>query len=148
MSKTPKKRPQNIAVKRGRTALPSRAEFDEVLALIDAARARAVAAVNTALIELYWDIGQHISRKTAEDGWGQGTVEALAEAIRRRHPTMRGFSARNLWRMMQFYEIYHAQPKLSVLLTELSWTHHLMILSKSKREEEREFYLRIETGRV
>ena len=46
-----------------------------MLALIDAAKARAFAAVNTALIELYWGIGQHISRKIAEEGWGQGTVE-------------------------------------------------------------------------
>ena len=64
-----------------------------MLALIDAAQARAFAAVNTALIDLYWNIGEYISRKIAAEGWGQGTVEALAEAIQRRHPTMRGFSA-------------------------------------------------------
>ena len=44
---------------------------------------------------------------------------------------------------MQFYETYRAQPKLSPLVRELSWTHNLLILSRCKREEEREFYLRI-----
>jgi predicted nuclease of restriction endonuclease-like (RecB) superfamily len=101
--------------------------------------------VNTALIELYWSIGQYISKKTAEEGWGQGTVGELAETIRRRYATMRGFSASNLWRMMQFYETYRELPKLAALLRELSWSHNLAIMSRCKREEEREFYLRLTT---
>lgn len=114
-----------------------------MLSLIEAARTHAVTAVNTTLIELYWNIGEYITRKIANDGWGQGTVEVLAETIKRRFPTMRGYSAQNLWRMRQFFETYRHQPKLSALLRELSWTHNLMILGKSKRAEEREFYLRM-----
>ena len=53
MSQPPKKAPRKTAIKRGETASPSQAELDEVLALIDAAKARAVAVVNTALIDLY-----------------------------------------------------------------------------------------------
>ena len=45
--------------------------------------------------------------------------------------------------MMQFYETYRDQPKLSALLRELSWSHNLAIMSRSKRDEEREFYLRL-----
>jgi len=118
-------------------------DFDHVLTLIDAARTRAVAAVNTTLIDLYWSIGEHITNKIANDGWGQGTVIALAEYIQRRQPNARGFSAQNLWRMRQFFEVYRDKPKLSPLVRELSWTHNLLILSRSKREEEREFYLRV-----
>jgi DUF1016 N-terminal domain len=110
MSQAPKKTSRKTAIQRGEAESPSQAEFDEVLALIDAAKARAVAVVNTTLIELYWDIGQHISWKITEEGWGQGAVEVLAETIRRRYPTMRGFSAQNLWRMRQFYETYCGQP--------------------------------------
>jgi predicted nuclease of restriction endonuclease-like (RecB) superfamily len=123
----------------------SPADFDDVLRLIDAARGRAVAAVNKELIDLYWTIGEHISRKIADDGWGQGTVETLAEYIRRRQPNARGFSASNLWRMMQFFETYRGQPKLATGLRELSWSHNLAIMSRSKRDEEREFYLRMAT---
>jgi predicted nuclease of restriction endonuclease-like (RecB) superfamily len=46
----------------------------------------------------------------------------------------------------QFYETYRDQPKLSALLRELTWTHNLFILGKCKREEEREFYLRLAAG--
>ncbi len=121
----------------------AQAGFDEVLALIETARTHAVAAVNTILIDLYWSIGEHISRKIAMDGWGQGTVAAMAEYIQRRQPNARGFSASNLWRMMQFFETYRKQPKLATLLRELSWSHNLAIMSRSKRDEEREFYLRM-----
>src|SRR4051812_9791638 len=64
------------------------ADFDFVLGLIDAARTRAIASVNTTLIELYWGIGEYLSRRAAEAGWGKGTVEALAEAIRRKYPNL------------------------------------------------------------
>lgn len=118
-------------------------DFDFVLGLIDSARMRAVASVNTTLIELYWSIGEYISRKTADDGWGTGTVEVLAEAIRRKYPTLGGYSARNLWRMGQFFETYRDSPGLAPLLRGLSWSHNLAIMSRCKRVEEREFYLRL-----
>lgn len=131
------------AVKRVAPERGLEGDFARVLGLIDAARGRAVAAVNTELIELYWAIGEHISGRIAGDGWGLGTVRALAEYIQRRLPNARGFSSQNLWRMRQFYETYRGQAKLSPLVRVLPWTHNLMILSRSKRDEEREFYLRM-----
>ena len=122
---------------------PASGSFDIVLGLIQAARARAVTAVNTTLIELYWSIGQYISRKAAKDGWGTGTVAELSRAIQRKYPGMTGYSASNLWRMTQFYEMYCEQPKLATVLRVLSWSHNLAILSRCKRTEEREFYLRL-----
>jgi predicted nuclease of restriction endonuclease-like (RecB) superfamily len=145
MSKAPKKGKKDALAKRTQAALPTQADLDTVLGLIEAARTRAVVAVNTALIDLYWSIGQHISRQIAEEGWGQRTVEVLAEYIRRKQPNVRGFSASNLWRMMQFFETYRDQPKLAPLVQELSWTHNLLIMSRSKRDDEREFYLRLAT---
>ncbi len=123
-------------------ALPTKADLDTVLGLIEAARTRAVAAVNAELVELYWSIGRYISGKIAEDGWGRGTVQALAEAIQRQYPTVMGYSASNLWRMMQFFDTYRDAPNLAPLVRDLPWTHNLLIMSRSKRHEEREFYLR------
>src|ERR1700719_34905 len=118
MSKMPKKKPKPIVAARVAANSPSQADFDAVLGLIEAARTKAVTAVNTTLIELYWSIGEFISRKTAEDGWGQGTVKVLAETIQRRYPGRTGYSAQNLWRMRQFFETYHGEPKLSPLVRE------------------------------
>ena len=118
---------------------PASGSFDVVLGLIQAARARAVTAVNTTLIELYWCIGQYISRKAAKDGWGTGTVAEMSRTIQRKYPGMTGYSVQNLWRMRQFYEAYQGQAKLSTVLRVLSWSHNLAILSRCKRKEEREF---------
>ena len=78
--------------------------FAEILQLIGASRARALQAVNTSLIELYWQVGEVISRKIAEAAWGDGVVKQLAEHIARHHPGLRGFTQRNLFRMRQFHE--------------------------------------------
>jgi len=146
MTKKPKEPRGAAAPKRGlskKAVSPSTDDFDEVLRLIDAARTRAVAAVNTTLIELYWSIGEYISQRVAAAGWGKGTVAELAEHIRQHQSTARGYSASNLWRMMQFFETYRGLPKLAPLVRELSWTHNLLIIARSKRDEEREFYLRM-----
>ena len=103
----------------------------------------ALAAVNTTLIDLYWQLGQYISHKIADATWGQRTVAALAEYIQRHHQGRSGFSASNLWRMRQFFDTYRDTPKLAPLVRELPWTHNLIIISRSKRDEEREFYLRV-----
>ena len=45
--------------------------------------------------------------------------------------------------MRQFYEAYQGDDKVAPLVRLLPWTHNLIILSQSKRAEEREFYLRM-----
>jgi predicted nuclease of restriction endonuclease-like (RecB) superfamily len=117
--------------------------FAEVHRLIEVARERAFQAVNSELIKLYWEIGRYIDDKVSTELWGQGVVDALAEFIMEREPTIKGFSTRNLWRMRQFYEAYRDLPILTPLVTELSWTNNLVILARSKSAEEREFYLRL-----
>ena len=121
------------------------AAFADVVKLIYAARQRAYQAVNTELIDLYWSIGKYLHHKIESDGWAKGTVVQLGAYIAQREPGLRGFSPQNLWRMRQFYEVYRNDSKLSPLLRQLPWSSHLHIMSRSKRNEEREFYLRMAT---
>ncbi len=125
------------------TSLPTDPVFAEIVILIERARQRALQAVNTTLIDLYWQVGGIISRKIAAAEWGDGVVDQLAAHIAREQPNLRGFTRRNLFRMRQFYEVYSDQALVTPLATQLPWTHHLIILSQSKRPEEREFYLRM-----
>ena len=145
--------------------------FHEVLALIQSARHKAVRTVNTQLIELYWQVGAYISHKLERAEWGDAVVSQLADYLKQTQPGLRGFARPNLARMRQFYETYRggefvspvvrqipptgqkgstalaalpgADEKVSALLTQLPWTHNLIIFSQSKRPEEREFYLRM-----
>ena len=115
--------------------------FADIAQLIAAAKQRALQAVNTTLIELYWQIGQRISQKMAAAEWGDGVVDELARYLAHTQPGLRGFTRRNLFRMKQFYEAYPSTALVPPLVTQLPWTHHLIILGQSKRAEEREFYL-------
>ncbi|MDY0170880.1 MAG: DUF1016 N-terminal domain-containing protein [Thermoguttaceae bacterium] len=45
--------------------------------------------------------------------------------------------------MQRFFDTYRDEPKLAALLRELPWSHNLVIMSRCKRLEEREFYLRM-----
>ena len=117
--------------------------FEEIVDLIEQSRLQAVKAVNTTLIDLYWNVGKYISSKIQSEGWGKGTVLSLAAFVQKRQPGIRGFSPQNIWRMRQFFETYRDQPVLSPLLRELPWSSNLHILSRSKRPEEREFYLKM-----
>lgn len=119
------------------------ASFDEIIALIRQARRRALQAVNAELIDLYWRVGEYISRKLETAVWGEGVVDQLARFIAAQHPDLKGFTRPNLFRMRQFYETYRHDEIVSPLVRQLPWTHNLMILSRCKRAEEREFYLRL-----
>jgi predicted nuclease of restriction endonuclease-like (RecB) superfamily len=121
-------------------------QFSEIIFLIKEARHKAFRAINQELIDLYWEIGKYITERTQIEGWGKSTVGQLAEFIQSQGPDLKGFSDKNLWRMKQFYETYKDNEKLSSLLRELSWTHNLAIIAKCKREEEREFYLKLAIG--
>lgn len=117
------------------------ARFAEVVALIEAARARAYQAVNAELVALYWQLGEHISRKIAGAEWGESVVEELAATLGARYPGLRGFTRPNLFRMRQFFEAYRDNEKVSPLVRQLPWTHHLIILGQAKPPETRELYI-------
>lgn len=118
-------------------------EFHVVFDLIRRGRTRAWAAANLELVDLYWALGEHISRKVAREEWGRSTVQRLAAWLATRDAGLRGFSASNLWRMRQFFEAYAGDPDLAALLRDLPWTSNAMILGHCKTKEERAFYLRL-----
>jgi predicted nuclease of restriction endonuclease-like (RecB) superfamily len=117
--------------------------FTDIIQLIKQSQTNAIRAVNAELINLYWNIGQHISSKLLKSEWGDSVVADLANHIKINEPDLRGFSDKNIWRMKQFYENYKDLPKLSPLVREISWTHNMLIFSRCKIVEEREFYLKL-----
>jgi hypothetical protein len=126
------------------------------------------------MINLYWNVGAYIKKQLASAGWGEKTVDELADFIQKNHPDLKGFNRRGLYRMKQFYETYSSMSFVSSLMTQIqisdfkesgivsstmtqletsdikqsilaqiSWTHHLTLLSRTKTDEEREYYLRL-----
>lgn len=65
----------------------------------------------------------------------------MAAYIATANPGVRGFNRRGLYRMKQFYETYKDDEFVTPLVTQISWTNHLLILSGAKSAEERHFYM-------
>lgn len=105
--------------------------FAEVAQLISLARQNTLQAVNTQLIQLYWQVGAYISDKIESAQWGEGVVAQLATYLAKSQPGLRGFTRPNLFRMRQFYEAYRGNEIVSALLTQIPWTHNLIILSRA-----------------
>ena len=116
--------------------------FDDVLGMIHQAKQKAEYQVNSTIIDLYWSIGEYVSKQIDVNGWGKSTVKALSEYILSKEPGIRGYS-QNIWRMKQFYETYRDKPEISKLLRENTWSNNLHIISKTKSYEEKEFYLKL-----
>ena len=121
--------------------VPSANDFGAVISIIENAKGRALKAVNAELINMYWEVGEYLSELCAESTYGDKVIDDVANYISATAPTIKGFNRRGLYRMRQFYETYKDDEIVSALLTQLSWTNHLLIMSKSKTKEERDFYV-------
>lgn len=121
--------------------IPEPGQFDEIISIIDSARTRALKAVNAELIQMYWNVGEYLSRLCAGSGFGDKVIDEVAAYIAKSNPVIKGFNRRGLYRMKQFYETYKDDEFVSPLVTQISWTNHLLIMSGSKSAEERHFYM-------
>lgn len=116
-------------------------DFGAVISIIENAKGRALKAVNAELINMYWEVGEYLSKLCAESSFGDKVVDEVADYIAEANPTIKGFNRRGLYRMRQFYETYKDDEFVTPLVTQISWTNHLLIMSKSKTKEERDFYI-------
>ena len=115
--------------------------FSDIVRIIEESRENAYRKVNEELILMYEKVGQFLSEKSKESSYGDGYIDSLSDYVQRKFPGIKGFNRRGLYRMKQFYETYAGNEKVTALLTQLSWTNHLLIMSGSKSDEEREFYM-------
>ena len=114
----------------------------EIKAQIRQRQFQALRAANRELLQLYWWLGENISRRQSEQGWGKSVVENLARDLQTEFPGRNGFSVQNLWLMRQFFNEYANLPNLQPLIGEISWAKNLLIMARCKDDLEREFYLR------
>lgn len=93
------------------------------------------------MIALYWEIGKRITEQQATLGWGKSIVENLSRDIQKEFPGIQGFGVRNMWDMARFYAEYQSNEFLQPLVAEISWSKHIVILTKCKDTRQRQFYI-------
>lgn len=148
-------------------------EFSAIIKIIEQSRQNAYNAVNIELINCYWQVGEFISSRVSKANWGDKTVQQLEDYIQNKYPDLKGYNRLGLYRMKRFYETYNSSPFVSPaviqiekaktpqsktvspvvtqlssdirrsMLCQISWTHHLVILSGTKTAAERQFYINL-----
>lgn len=134
---------------------------------VRSAQLKAAVAVNTQLIQLYWDLGKTITEK--QTAWGTGFLQQLSKDLSAEFPDMTGFSLRNLKYCRQFFQFYSRQnrqpavadldgtadpkrqPDVAFLqnddikrqqaVAQIPWGHHILIFTKSASVVEAQFYI-------
>lgn len=101
------------------TIVPNQAELERQFAfvnsMIERYRSSAISMVNTAALQMNWEIGQYISMQLKSARWGTKIVSDLADYLKRTNPKQRGFGKRHLYNMVKFYDTYSAKSFLNTL---------------------------------
>jgi hypothetical protein len=112
----------------------------DVSKLIEHARTRSAAAVNSELVMLYWGVGRRVRDEVVgreRAVYGQAVVKRLAMRLAEQYG--RGWSKSNLLRMIQFADDFTDGSIVVTLSRQLSWSHFVEIVAL-RDAGEREFY--------
>ncbi len=112
--------------------------FDNIKELVISSRNKVYSAVNTEMLNLYWNIGKAIMEIQQGDeraSYGDAVLEKLSQKLTDEFG--KGFSSRNLRTMRKFYLIY---PIWQTVSSKLSWSHYLELI-KIEEDNKRNFYL-------
>jgi predicted nuclease of restriction endonuclease-like (RecB) superfamily len=110
--------------------ITSKVLLKDLRELIARARQEVARQVNSALVLLYWRVGQRIRQdilreKRAE--YGEQIVSAVSRELAAEFG--QGFSTRNLWHMIRFVETFPNEGIVNALSTQLGWTHFRYIIA-------------------
>jgi len=98
-------------------------DFQAVYNIIQTPRQRIAKRIDTESLTMLWEVGGYISQKLSNAEWGEAVVKKLAEYIRTQDSTVRGWSSRTLYKIVQFYETY-SSASFTRLVKQLSLEAH------------------------
>ncbi|MGI5197204.1 PDDEXK nuclease domain-containing protein [Streptomyces sp. CA-288835] len=137
---------ENVEAKPGlpaqQSALPSWYGdlLGEVKETVAGARLRAQRAVNTELVQMYWQIGKLILARQEQEGWGAKVVGRLAADLKTAFPNQRGFSRRSLMYMHKMARVW-PEPIVQQPAAQLPWGHIMLMLDRLDTQAELDFYV-------
>ena len=121
---------------------------------------KAAVAVNTALLQFYWDLGADIVVRQAQADWGSGFLNQLSADLMHEFPEMKGFSASNLKYIRQWHlfwvscqisqqpvgrigqqAVAQLQKQPDSQIFSIPWGHNLAIIAKCKQHDEALYYV-------
>lgn len=114
----------------------------DIKSIFEAARRNAYSAINSAMVEAYWQIGKRIFKEEQQGqdraDYGEFLIQGLSKQLAKEFG--KGFSIANLKNFRQFYMIFPDWDKSYALRSQLSWTHYRSIM-RVENPKAREYYL-------
>ena len=98
-----------MSINKDLTNATQKQEFTEVVNIIVQHRSKASRTINEQSLLCAWYVGGYVSKKLKREEWGSKVVSQLSEYIRSKHPDIKGFSKRNLYNMVMFYDEYSSE---------------------------------------
>lgn len=108
--------------------------------MIEKRKNNAYRKVNEEMILLYLEVGKFLYELKENSNYGDKITTKASDFMKNNYPNIKGFTKRNIERMIQFYSTYKDDEIATPLVTQLSGTKNLLILSGAKSKEERHFY--------
>lgn len=116
--------------------------IQEIKQILAKARQKTYAAINSAMVEAYWKIGEKIvlEEQNGKDraAYGKEVIKIASRELTKEFG--KGFSARTLWEIRQFYLCFEDFAIVRTLSAQLTWSHFLRIL-RVNNEDARKYYL-------
>lgn len=117
------------------------AVLNDIKTHVNSSRMKAVLAVNSELIMLYYFIGQSILKQQQESKWGAKIIEALAADLKSSFPDMKGLSIRNLKYMRKLADTWDETQFVQQAVAQIPWGHNVAILDKLSNNNDRKWYI-------
>ena len=90
-------------------------DFEAVCRIIAHHRTRAMATVHNESLCMIWEVGSFVHNKIEQAVWGDGVVRLLADFLRMRNPSAKGWSYRTIYKMVRFYRTYSASTFVNLV---------------------------------
>jgi predicted nuclease of restriction endonuclease-like (RecB) superfamily len=128
------------------------------------AQVKATLSANAEMIMMYWDVGRMVHQRQQQQGWSAAIIPNLSRDLRNELPEVKGFSERNLGRMLAFYRNYQdidqflpqpvakngsseflpqsvAKLPAADIIKSIPWGHHALLMQKIKDKSLRFWYM-------
>jgi predicted nuclease of restriction endonuclease-like (RecB) superfamily len=135
--------------------------FEAIRLLISEGRAKVLRQAYSGQLQVYWNVGGYVHHRLLTGQYGDKIVDQLANWLKEKEPTLKGFDKRTIYRMRAFYTTWYSLDwdrlqkdgmvivgskipqlqKMPAVLGKISWSHHLEILKRTSIIEEKVFYL-------
>lgn len=123
-------------------------QFEEIRGIITMHRERALCSVNEESLLMSWAVGRIVSNRLKINEWGSKVVTQLSEYLRTKDPTLKGYSRRNIYNMVMFFEEYSSEAfnerlqGIPSFLNALQQTFHNRILAYLHDNQQLELQLK------